>query len=65
MKFNYEIYSETKRERAGIFEGDLVEGELEAGQGVGLIKDIPTVKDLLEQLTKEIELTRQKICLVE
>ncbi len=54
-----------KRERAGIFEGDLVEGELEAGQGVGLIKDIPIVKDLLEQLTKEIELTRQKICLVE
>jgi enoyl-[acyl-carrier protein] reductase II len=54
-----------KRERAGIFEGDLVEGELEAGQGVGLIKDIPIVKDLLERLTKEIGLTRQKICLVE
>jgi enoyl-[acyl-carrier protein] reductase II len=43
----------TKRERAGIFEGDLVEGELEAGQGVGLIKDIPTVKDLFERLIKE------------
>ncbi|MBW7842899.1 MAG: nitronate monooxygenase, partial [Ignavibacterium sp.] len=33
----------TKRERIGIFEGDLIEGELEAGQGVGLINDIPTV----------------------
>ena len=42
-----------KRERLGIFEGDLIEGELEAGQGVGLIKDIPTVKDLFERLLKE------------
>jgi len=42
-----------KRERAGIFEGDLLEGELEAGQGVGLIKDIPTVKDLFDRLIRE------------
>lgn len=42
-----------KRERAGIFEGDLVEGELEAGQGVGLIKDIPSVKDLFDRLIRE------------
>ena len=45
----------TKRERIGIFEGDLLEGELEAGQGVGLIKDIPTVKDLFERLMTEFE----------
>ena len=45
----------TKRERAGIFEGDLTEGELEAGQGVGLINDIPTVKELFERLSKEYE----------
>jgi enoyl-[acyl-carrier protein] reductase II len=43
----------SKRERAGIFEGDLVEGELEAGQSSGLIKDIPTVKDLFNRLLKE------------
>lgn len=42
-----------KREHSGIFEGDLVEGELEAGQGVGLIKDIPSVKDLFERLIRE------------
>lgn len=42
-----------KRERLGIFEGDLIEGELEAGQSVGLIKDIPTVKDLFERLLRE------------
>lgn len=43
----------TKRERAGIFEGDLAEGELEAGQGVGLINDIPSVKELFERLLRE------------
>ncbi len=41
-----------KRERAGIFEGDEIEGELEAGQGVGLINDIPTVKELMDRLVK-------------
>jgi enoyl-[acyl-carrier protein] reductase II len=51
----------SKRERAGIFEGDLIEGELEAGQGVGLIKDIPTVKDLFERLIKEYEEAKIKI----
>ncbi len=50
-----------KRERAGIFEGDLVEGELEAGQGVGLINDIPTVKDLFDRLLKEYERANEKL----
>lgn len=50
----------TKRERIGIFEGDLIEGELEAGQGVGLINDIPTVKELFERLLNEIEITNRK-----
>lgn len=54
-----------KRERAGIFEGDLVEGELEAGQGVGLIKDIPTVKDLFERLIKEYNLAIEKFKTIE
>jgi enoyl-[acyl-carrier protein] reductase II len=51
----------TKRERAGIFEGDLIGGELEAGQGVGLIKDIPTVKDLFERLTKEYKIAKTNL----
>ena len=50
-----------KRERAGIFEGDLVEGELEAGQGVGLINDIPTVKDLFERFTKEYKIAKTNL----
>lgn len=45
----------SKRERAGIFEGDEIEGELEAGQAAGLIKDIPTVKDLMERLINELQ----------
>mgnify|MGYP001440985504 CR=1 FL=1 len=51
----------TKRERAGIFEGDLVEGELEAGQGVGLINDIPTVKELFDRLINEYEQAKKSI----
>ena len=50
-----------KRERAGIFEGDEVEGEMEAGQGVGLIKDIPTVKELFEKLLGEYEEAKKRI----
>lgn len=51
----------TKRERTGIFEGDLVEGELEAGQGVGLINDTPTVKELFDRLINEYEQTKKSI----
>ena len=51
----------TKRERAGIFEGDLVEGELEAGQGAGLINDLPTVKELFERLLKEYNQAKDSI----
>lgn len=54
-----------KRERAGIFEGDLVEGELEAGQGVGLINDIPTVKDLFDRLLNEFSSAKEKIITME
>lgn len=55
----------TKRERLGIFEGDETEGEMEAGQGVGLIKDIPTVKDLFERILSEAENAYEKIKTIE
>lgn len=69
VKADYEGWNETqlrellatKRERSGIFEGDLVEGELEAGQGVGLINDIPTVKDLFERLLSEFKSAKEKL----
>jgi hypothetical protein len=39
----------------GIFEGDEKEGLMEAGQGAGLIKDIPTVKSLFSRLIDEYD----------
>jgi len=42
-----------KRERAGIFEGDDAEGEMEAGQSSGLIKDILPVADVFKKLIQE------------
>ena len=42
-----------KRERLGIFEGNEIEGEMEAGQSSGLIKNLPTVNELFEQLLSE------------
>lgn len=44
-----------KRERMGIFEGDSAQGMMEAGQGVGIINDIPTVKSLFEKLMHEFD----------
>jgi enoyl-[acyl-carrier protein] reductase II len=44
----------SKRERLGIFEGDEIEGELEAGQSSGLVKEILTVKELFQKLLNEI-----------
>lgn len=43
------------RARMGIFEGDLEEGELEIGQVSGLIKDVPSVKELFARLLVEYE----------
>ena len=45
----------SKRERLGIFEGDLSEGQVEAGQGAGLIHDIPTARELMVRLVAEYE----------
>ena len=36
-------------------EGDLDVGIVSCGQGVGLIKDIPTAKELLDRIMKEAE----------
>ena len=49
-----------KRERLGIFEGDEIEGEMEAGQSSGLVKEILPVKELFSKLLKEIETAQQR-----
>lgn len=69
MKAEYEGWNEiqlrellgTKRERLGIFEGDLNEGALESGQGVGLIYDIPSVKELFGRLLKEYNEAKERL----
>jgi enoyl-[acyl-carrier protein] reductase II len=50
-----------KRERLGIFEGDEIEGEMEAGQSSGIIKEILTVDDLFKKLLREIEESKNDI----
>lgn len=42
-----------KREMRGIFEGDLDEGQVEAGQGSGLICDVPPAADVLRGLVEQ------------
>ena len=43
----------SKRERAGIFEGDLVEGEMEAGQSAGLVNDIVPAAEIVRRMMAE------------
>jgi enoyl-[acyl-carrier protein] reductase II len=50
----------SKRERLGIFEGDENEGELEAGQSSGLVKEILTVNELFAKLLSEISEAQER-----
>ena len=49
------------RERKGIFEGNWEEGEFEVGQGVGLIRDIPTAGEVLRRLVDEYEEAKRRL----
>lgn len=48
--------------RKAVIDGDLDSGSFMAGQVVGLIEDIPTVKELIERIVKEFCETVQKLC---
>ncbi|MFZ5946861.1 MAG: NAD(P)H-dependent flavin oxidoreductase [Stygiobacter sp.] len=54
-----------KRERLGIFEGNEKEGMMEVGQGVGLIKEILPVEDLMKKLIDEYDLAIQRLISLE
>jgi enoyl-[acyl-carrier protein] reductase II len=45
----------TGRARRGILEGDLEDGELEAGQVSGLVRDLPSCDALVQRLVREYE----------
>ncbi len=49
------------RAKAGMFEGDLNEGELEVGQIVSLVKSIPTCAQVIETLVNEFQEARNRI----
>ncbi len=53
---------EKKRERLGIFEGDLDEGMLEAGQVAAQINSKLSVKEVFEFLINDFNQQKEKIC---
>jgi enoyl-[acyl-carrier protein] reductase II len=50
-----------RRAKRGMFEGDLVEGELEIGQIAGLIHDIQPVATIIQEIIAEFELAKKEI----
>lgn len=49
------------RAKRGMFEGDLIEGELEIGQIAGLIHDIKSVKQIIDEVVNEFELVKNEV----
>jgi enoyl-[acyl-carrier protein] reductase II len=50
-----------KRERAGIFEGNLEDGEFEAGQSSGLVRDILPAGDVVRKMMEEYQRAKQQL----
>ena len=50
-----------RRAKRGMFEGDLVEGELEIGQIAGLIHDIKPVEIIVKDIIAEFELAKNEM----
>jgi len=49
------------RAKRGMFEGDLIEGELEIGQVAGLIDSVKTVKEIINDVITEFNSEKEKI----
>lgn len=49
------------RAKRGMFEGDLIEGELEIGQVSGMIKNLKPAREIVEELWQEFENQRQAL----
>jgi enoyl-[acyl-carrier protein] reductase II len=52
------------RAKKGMFEGDLVEGELEIGQIAGLIHEILPVKTIVDNMVREFEEAKREVALL-
>jgi enoyl-[acyl-carrier protein] reductase II len=51
------------RAKRGMFEGDLIEGELEIGQIAGLIKTIVPAKDIIIEMMSDFEQAKKEVVL--
>lgn len=49
------------RAKKGMFEGDLVEGELEIGQIAGLIHEIKSAAAIIEEMVSEFEMAKKEV----
>ncbi len=49
------------RAKRGMFEGDMIEGELEIGQVAGLIHEIKSVNDIVHDLVSEFEISKNDL----
>jgi enoyl-[acyl-carrier protein] reductase II len=49
------------RAKRGMFEGDLVDGELEIGQIAGLIHEIKSVKDIIDEVVSDFQASTKKM----
>lgn len=54
----------SRRSKRGMFEGDLVEGELEIGQVSGMINRIESAADILHDIWLEFEREKNRICVM-
>jgi len=60
-KEDLEILLGKRRAKRGMFEGDLVEGELEIGQIAGIIHEIKSVEEIINSVMTEFEESKSKI----
>lgn len=49
------------RAKKGMFEGDLIEGELEIGQISGLFEDIKSAKHIIDEMIRDFEIAKNEI----
>ncbi len=60
-KEDLELLLGKRRAKRGMFEGDLIEGELEIGQIAGLIHEVKSVQDIIDEVVLEFRNASQEI----
>lgn len=60
-KEDLELLLGKRRAKRGMFEGDLIEGELEIGQIAGLIHEVKSVQDIIDEVVSEFRSASQQM----